>query len=177
MRIFQNRIALLATLLLTFFLTGAFAADYGVSGMFTITYDDSVFKLDDTSYQSKSTDTYRWLFLLTSTDYLVEVSTEQLERSLNLATATAEERQVYLDDMLSSFDEDSATYLEMVDANGTPFYVYQLEDAEGPYLLAETVVSGHAIDFYAYYDDAARSADEALMTVLTELLSTFAPAA
>lgn len=179
MRIAKKGMALLAALALMFTLTSALAADYSVSGLFSITYDDSVFTLDDTSCQSQNTNTYRWLFLLSASEHLVDVSTELIEgyESLTLATATEDERQAYLNDTLDSFSEDSATYLEMVEVNGTPFYMYQMEDGEGPYLLAETIVNGCSIDFFAYYDNAEHSADEALMAMLTELLSTFEPTA
>ena len=43
----------------------------------------------------------------------------------------------------------------------------------GPYLMAETVIDGNAIDLQAYYNDSSLAADGRLQEALRELLAGF----
>ncbi len=171
--------ALLTVLTLVLSITGALAADYTATGLFTITYDDAL-TLDDTSYQDETTGgESRWLFMLSNSEYIIDVTIERIAEyeSLSLFSATNAEKQRYLNDTLDSFSDDNATYLETIEAgpNLIPFYLYQLESEEGPYLMAETIVKGYAIDFCAYYCDESAAADEALAVSLSSVLASFLP--
>lgn len=166
--------ALAASLCLIFCLTGAVADEYTAAGLFTITYDGESYLLDNATYQGDMTDTYRWLFLLYSDGMLIDVGIEALpgHEGLTLYTATEAERQSHLDEFLR---DESVVYLETLEPSGIPFHIFRLEDDEGPYLLAETVVQGYAIDFCAYYDDHTHPAGEALLSALKDVVETFAP--
>ena len=51
--------------------------------------------------------------------------------------------------------------------------VLGLRNEFGPYLMAETVIDGNAIDLQAYYNDSSLAADERLQEALRELLAGF----
>ena len=53
------------------------------------------------------------------------------------------------------------------------FWVLGLRNEFGPYLMAETVIDGNAIDLQAYYNDSSLAADERLQEALRELLAGF----
>ena len=169
---------LMMVLLLLLLTPHALAGEFTAAGLFTVTYDDSL-TMDDVSYQYETTDLYRWFFVLYGDDFVIDANTEWMELfdGVSLHTATQEERDAYLQDMADYYPE--ASYLQTITAthSGIPFYVFRFESDEGPFLLAETVVNGYAIDFYAYYYDESQAPDDALMEALTALLQTFTPAA
>ncbi len=170
--------AFVAVMLLCALCAGALAQTYTAVGLFSIAYDEAVYTLDDTIYREDSANGYRWLFILYSDHITIDVSLEKVGSYAGLSLQTADEaqRQAYLADVLDAFADEDATYLETIAAGeaGVPFYVFHLEDEEGPCLMAETVVNGYAIDFFAYYENAGREADSALLDALRALLATYA---
>lgn len=172
MRLHRWLTAILLTLCLTLCLTGATAAEYTASGLFTVSYQDYV--IDAVDYQVDMTDTYRWLFLLYSDGILIDVGIEALDghENLSLYAATDAETQFYLDELLS---DGSVTLLDTLEPSGIPFYIFRFQSDDGPYLLAETVVKGYCIDFCAYYDDETLPADDALLSALEGVVETFIP--
>lgn len=174
MRSKRRLAAVLLGLCLTLCLTGATAAEYAAAGLFAVSYDDSAYVMDTLTYQGDTSDTYRWLFLLSTDDLLIDVGIEALEgyEELSLFSAADEEKRSYLNAFL---DGGSVTLLDTIESSGVPFYIFRLQDDEGPYLLAETVVKGYGIDFCAYYDDPTLPADEKLLSALEDVLKTFVP--
>lgn len=172
---------LLALLLCTLFClacTWALAADYTVPGLFTITYDDTVYELDDNSYLSeKADDGFTWLFILYGDDALIDVEAEKLMDfpDLTFLSASEEERQAYVDYFLDSYaDEDAELIASLTSTkDGIPFYVFSMQDEDGLYYQAETVVKGYALDFYGYYEN--REPDDALLEDMKALVESFIP--
>ncbi|MEG0742938.1 MAG: hypothetical protein RR521_11965 [Clostridia bacterium] len=176
----MKRAVLILSVLLALGLTSAHAAEYTANSTFTITYDDAVFTLDDTGYPSNiaTDDTYRWLFLLNSDEYLIDVSMESWHllgyEGDSLLTASEAEKQAYVADALSAY---SATLLKTVEVGSEkiPFVLFYINAEGGDCLVAETLVSGYVIDFNAYYRDASRDADDALAEHLLAILDSFTP--
>ncbi|MBE5802116.1 MAG: hypothetical protein E7319_07495 [Clostridiales bacterium] len=180
MKKMQKRIALLLSLVLCFILATAGAAEYNAMNIFTISYDENVYLLDNQSYANESTDSYLWLFLMydEANEVIIDVFMEQYEQyqGLSLFTATTEERTAYVDATLDSLSDMNVKLLDTVTVSDMdiPFYLYYLEDEDGPYLLAETIVGGYAIDFSCYYGDYA-GVDLELLNTLDSVLATFTP--
>ena len=161
-------------------LTGALADQtYTAASTFTLTYPDEL-TLDDTTYSSESTEDSKWLFLLEGGGYDLDATIELASgyEGFSLFSATDDEKDAYVDEVLDSFSESNPTYLStVVSASGSvPFYIFSMEDADGPFYYAETIADGKSINFYCYYSDNA-TPDEALMDKLTAILTTFTPVA
>ena len=153
-----------------------------VPGLYSVSYDATAFSLDNQSFLDENNDDYTWLFMLTGDEYEFDADMTKLEGydGLSLFSATDEQKSAYLQDTLdalSDYEASLATTVEAIAGNVTiPFYVYSCVNDEGPYLLAETVAQGYALDFYTYYLDGDRAVDDALQQSLRDLLLTFEPA-
>lgn len=174
-------IALLLLCSMALALCSAQAAEYTVDGLFTVRYDDKAFTLDNATYADENVDdSYRWFFILYNDLMMFDASTERIDGFEDFSTQGADEaaRQLYLDDLYASFDDQSIKLLTTVTAGESkaPFYVFSYENEDGPYLMAETVVNGYGIDFMAYYNDSEKPVDDALLNALLELVDTYAPA-
>ena len=169
----------LALLLCLLWTCGAQAAQFNAVGLFQITYDDAYF-LDDFSYLEDNEQDYRWLFCLIDQETLVDVSLDLSDyyQGISLQDAQEAHRQEYVDDFLAAYRGGTICFEQVFYAGEQkiPFYIYSIEDETGTSYLAETVSHGCAVDFYAYYLDLSRPADEALLEKLTELLASFEPA-
>ena len=148
---------------------GAHAATQTASGLFSISYDETCWQADSASYHAEDSAQERWLFMLYSQNMLIDVEVLRAADYAveNLTDATL---QQYIDEMVFV----GCRYVDTLHADGVPFGLFELEDEEGPYLLAETVVNGWCIDFYAYYDQTA-PVDDALVQALREIVGTYQP--
>lgn len=172
---------LLAVLLCTLFCLAsswALAADYTAPGLFTITYDDTAYKLDNNSYLSERTDgEFTWLFLLYGDDTIIDVEANHLMdfQGLTFLTASEEERQAYVDYFLDLYAEEDAELVASLTSakDEIPFYVFSMQDEDGLYYQAETVVKGYSLDFYAYHEYL--DPDDALLEDLKALVESFVP--
>ena len=156
----------------------AFAETYTAGGYYTIDYPEA-YTLDDTSYTDESTEDNLWLFLLDGETYLIDASVATVEgyEGFSLIGATDEEKQQYVETTLDSFAGQNAVLADtLTAASGVPFYVFSMEDSDGPYYYAETILNGTSAYFYCYYDDTTRAPDAALMADLKTVLQTFRPA-
>ena len=169
--------ALTLALLLTMSLTAACAQTYTAGNWFSVDYADSL-TLDDTSYTGDNTDDYRWLFTLSDDTYLIDASLNTAEgyEGVSLYSATADDRDAYVQDTLDAFADDQAELVQTVELdNGIPFYIFSMEDSDGPYYYAETIANGNSLNFCCYYADANTALDDALLGKLVTLLKTFKP--
>ena len=174
----KKLVSTLLALALCLSLGAACAAEYTVPGLCTITYDDTVLTMDNETYVDENTDAYHWCFLLYNDLYSIDMDMEQLEayEGLSLFSATDEEKEAYKTALMEDMDAAFLSVLEVpVGSFVIPFYIFSSENEEGPYLMAETVTQGTAIDFYAYYNDATLPVDDALTEALTTLVATFKP--
>lgn len=174
----KKLLALLLCTLFCFASAWALAADYTTPGLFTITYDDTAYELDDNSLLSERTDDeFTWLFMLYGDDAIIDVEAEKLMdfQDLTFLTASEEEKQAYVDYFLDFYADDDAMLIETLtsEKDGIPFYVFSMQDEDGLYYRAETVVKGYALDFYAYYEN--RDPDDALLEDLKALVKSFIP--
>lgn len=180
MRTMKKLLSLLLALLLLTAAGLACAEEYNANGIFTITYDENLYQFDNRTYLSENTDQYVWLFMLyqPQEDVVVDVCMEYLEEfeDLTLFTAPAEDRQKYVNATLDAFTDQNIKLLDTLTVSDydIPFYVYSLEDSNGGYLIAETVVSGWGIQFSAYHQDS-KDLDDALLKVLEEIMTSFRP--
>lgn len=155
------------------------AADFHAD-FFTLSYDETSFQTDTTTYAYENTaDSYHWYGMIYNNDYLIDIETfdyEDLE-GVTLFTLDSLQRQKYVDFMLDAFSDSSIAYIRTRDVSQyqIPFYFFSCEDADGTYLFAETVVKGKAIRLSSYYHNASREVDMALLDALTEMLDTFQP--
>jgi hypothetical protein len=160
----------------------AFAATYTASGYFTIDYPDTM-ELDDTSYTNENTEDDAWLFMLSGDGYLVDVSISTVEEyaGFSLYSATDEEKEAYVAEVQDTFADNSATLVgtlslgDETTENVIPFYVFSMEDSDGPYYFAETIANGASLNFCCYYEDATAALDDALLENLNAILGTFRP--
>ena len=169
---------LLALLLAAVFILPADAATYEADGLFRLRYDETAYTLDDQTYAYESeTGASRWFFVLYNDEMTFDMSLLRMENDagLTLSTAAEERKQTYLDELLDWYQDEDASLLETVEAGDgkTPFWVLGLRNEFGPYLMAETVIDGNAIDLQAYYNDSSLAADERLQEALRELLVGF----
>ncbi len=170
--------ALLLALCLAFTLpAAAFAATYSAGGYYTVDYPDAL-TLDDTSYADENTEEDVWLFMLSGDDYLIDASINTVDdyAGFSLYDATEEEKQAYLAEVADTFADKGATLVDTVmPESGIPFYIFSMEDSDGPYYFAETIANGASVSFCCYYDDAGAALDEPLLNHLKEVLVTFRP--
>ena len=158
---------LLALLLAAVFILPADAATYEADGLFRLRYDETAYTLDDQTYAYESeTGASRWFFVLYNDEMTFDMSLLRMENDagLTLSTAAEDRKQTYLDELLDWYQDEDASLLETVEAGDNEF---------GPYLMAETVIDGNAIDLQAYYNDSSLAADERLQEALRELLAGF----
>ena len=169
---------LLALLLAAVFILPADAATYEADGLFRLRYDETAYTLDDQTYAYESeTGASRWFFVLYNDEMTFDMSLLRMENDagLTLSTAAEDRKQTYLDELLDWYQDEDASVLETVEAGDgqTPFWVLGLRNEFGPYLMAETVIDGNAIDLQAYYNDSSLAADERLQEALREMLAGF----
>ena len=176
----QKLISLLLCLVLCVTAGTAAAVEYNAGSVFTITYDENAYAFDNTAYLEENTNEYIWMFMLyqLEKDVVVDVSMELVPEfaELSLLSATAEERSAYVNATLDSFSDAGIKLVDTITVSDLdiPFYVYALEDENGDYLTAETIVNGWAINFSTYHMNTAE-ADDALLNVLEEIVSSFVP--
>ncbi len=180
MQTIKKLLSLLLCVLLCTAACSALAVDYNANGLFTITYNDDLYLFDNRTYLEENNDHYIWMFMLyqPDVDTVVDVCMEYLEEfdGLTLFSAPAEDRQKYVNATLDAFADNGIQLMDTLTVSDydIPFYVYSLEDENGEYLIAETLVSGWGIQFSAYHQEDGDSTDN-LMAVLEELLNTFQP--
>lgn len=167
-----------ALLLAVVFILPADAATYEAEGLFRLRYDEAAYTLDDQTYAYESeTGASRWFFVLYNDEMTFDMSLLRMENDagLTLSTAAEERRQTYLNELLDWYQDEDASLLETMEAGDgqTPFWVLGLRNEFGPYLMAETVIDGNAIDLQAYYNDSSQEADERLQEALRQLLAGF----
>ncbi|MBE5793067.1 MAG: hypothetical protein E7323_00095 [Clostridiales bacterium] len=173
-------LALLLCVLMCAACCSALAVEYNANNIFTITYDENAYAIDNSTYLEENTNEYIWMFMLynEASDAVVDVAMEALPEfaDLSLFSATAEERNSYVDATLEIFADANIKLLDTITVSDIqiPFYIYALEDENGAYLTAETVVNGWAINFSTYHM-ATSDADDALLNVLEEIVKTFQP--
>lgn len=176
----KKRCLLLAAVLLCALCTPALAVEYNAADIYTIHYDAAVWQLDDMTYSDEASDEYVWLFMLYNAqkDVLIDASIEKIPEfeGLTLFMAGEAERNEYLRATLDAFQDQSIKHIATIlpTTLEIPFYVYSLEDEEGGYVYAETIVNGNAIIFNAYHGRSTGSTD-ALLPALEEVLATFTP--
>ena len=170
-------VALSLAMMMALSLTVASAQTYQAGSYYTITYPDTL-TLDDTSYTEDNTADNSWLFMLVGDNWLIDASINTVSdyAGVSLYSASDADRQAYVDDTLDAYADENATLVDTLTLAGNiPFYVYSMEDSDGAYYYAETIANGASINFCAYYDDAAAVLDDALLTNLTDVLTTFTP--
>ncbi len=171
--------ALLALLMCALCLP-ALAVEYNAAGVYTIQYDENAYRMDDTTYLEENTEDYVWLYMLYNgtTDVFIDAALEQIPdfEGLTLFTADAQSRSSYLEATLDAFADQSIKYVDTITVSDyqIPFYVYTMEDEDGSFLYAETIVNGCAIHFNANHPEGGGISDT-LLAALEELLLTFAP--
>lgn len=172
----MKKLAAFALALALLFTTAA-AETYTAGGYYTVDYPDTL-TLDDTTYQSDSTDTSTWLFMLLGDDYLIDASMSVVDEyaGFSLTDATDAEKQAYLAEVLASFADQSPALVGTVTAgSGVPFYLFSMEDSDGEYYYAETILDGNSVNFCCYYYDATVVPDTMLLSNLKTVLSTYTP--
>ena len=160
----------LALMLLT---APAQAATQTFSGLFSVEYDEHVYTLDTATWLDHSDGKSRWLMMLGAEDYLIDVNLNFAKgwEHLSLTNPDDPMTEWYLEERLT----DGVDHLGNVSANGALFCLFRTSDADGEYLLGETVANGWAVRFYAYYDDPDRPVDDALQEALEGLLNHYKP--
>ncbi|HNW87029.1 MAG TPA: hypothetical protein PLP25_06510 [Candidatus Limiplasma sp.] len=168
--------ALSLALLLALSLTVASAQTYTAGSYYTIDYPDTL-TLDDTSYTDENTADNTWLYMLEGEDYLIDasISTASGYEGFSLYSASDADRQAYVDDTLDAYADDNAALVDTLTVGNIPFYIFSMEDSDGPYYYAETLANGASINFCCYYSDAGATPDEALLKDLETVLGTFKP--
>ena len=176
----KKLVSLLLCVLLCALSCTALAVEYNANNIFTITYDEEAYAFDNQTYLNENTSTYSWMFMLyqEALDVVVDVEMEYVEefRDLTLFSATAEERSRYMAATLDSLSDQNIQLVDtftISDLN-IPFYLFSMTDSDGSYLTAETVVGGWIINFSTYHTENP-NADEALLSVMEEIVTTFAP--
>ncbi len=166
----------MAVLLALALLCGVAAAEtYTAGHYYTIDYPDAL-SLDDSSYTDDNTDTSTWLFMLLGDDYLIDASVSTVEEYAGFSLQGADEtqKQDYINEVMSTFaDQTPALADTFTAADGVPFYVFSMEDSDGQYYYAETIISGESMNFCCYYYDASTAPDAALLSALKTVLSTY----
>ncbi len=80
--------------------------------------------------------------------------------NFSLWSSDADELQAYIEATLEDYAEDRAEYVDTVMAGSVPFIIIRCTDEEGPYLYADTMTNGYAIEFYSYVLDAEQNCAE-----------------
>jgi len=150
------------------------AATHTFSGLFSMEYDERVYALDTAAWLDESDDVSRWLCMLSAENYLIDVNMNQIEGWEHLSLIRPDDPMTswYLEDMLT----DGVEHIGNVEAGGALFCLFRTSDADGEFLLGETVANGWAVSFYAYYDEPEKQTDTALEEALKALLRTYQPA-
>ncbi len=171
-------VSLLLILVFCFGFTAAQAADYMANALFTITYDDAVYTLDDTSYVEENTEDVKWLFSLSSDKIMVDCNLDTIEglEQKDFLTASDQQKQDYIDGIYDYFADENPELVAILTTSkeSIPFFVFSLEDDEGTYYTADTLMNGAFIGFDVYY--AEGNADDALLDELTLLVQSFVSA-
>ena len=160
----------------------ALAAQYNAGGIFTIEYNEADWAIDNFTYSGDTTEDYTWLFLLykESADASIDVAMERVPEfeGLSLFSAGAVQRADYLASTLDAFQDLDMKYLTTITVSEweIPFYVYTMEDEQGQFLYAETIVNGCSINFHVCHSRSEERSD-ALLPALEEILTTFSPLA
>ena len=152
------------------------AAEYTPNGVFRIEYDETQLTLDDTTYKGDSTATYQWLFLLHDENNVLDISTETIKEYEGVTLYTADDAVLrrYQQDVLDAFSDKNAVFVtqRIVSDLRIPFFIFRLQDEEGTYYLAETVINGQVFDFQSY-PATMNQASEINFELLCRLLDTF----
>lgn len=176
----RKLLSLFLCLVLCAFICSASAAEYSANGIFTITYDENAYAFNNSAYLEENTSTYIWLFMLyhQAEDVVVDVDMEYIPEfeDLTLFSATTGERSNYVNATLDAFTDQDIKLMDTFTVSGMniPFYVYSMTDEVGVHLTAETIVDGWAINFSTYHMDTTE-ADDALLNVLEEIVTSFVP--
>lgn len=160
--------------------SSAFARKYTAKDCFTICYDDDVYTLDDTTFSDENTSqNAHWFFIMYNDEIMIDASAKRQADYAGLTLTTADEADIaaYVDDMLDAYSDENAVLLTTVEAGSQsiPFYIFSNTNEDGPYLMAETIMNGCAIQFMGYYNDSDLPADDRLIQSLVALLTTFEP--
>ena len=153
----------------------AFAATYTAGDYYTVTYPDGL-TLDTASYTDENTEDSLWLFELKNDTLLIDAYWNVLDdyADFSLSHADESDKQLYLNEVGNTFADYSPEFVGSVTAeSGLVFYVFKMEDPDGPYLYAEAIEHGVSANFVCYYFDG--EPDDALVQILGELLHSVAP--
>ena len=176
----KTLLAALCLLLLCSLCAPALAVEYNAGGIYTVQFDETAYRIDDTAYMDENTNEYVWLFMLydDEKDIFIDAAMEAIPEfeGQTLFTADAVSRSRYLEATLDAFADQNIKYVDTVMAGEMqiPFYVYRMTDEDGHFYYAETIVNGCAIHFNANHPDTGELTEE-LLAALEELLTTFAP--
>ena len=168
-------LALLLLLTLTF--ATASAERYTAGSYYTIDYPDTL-TLDDTTYTDETTTDYTWLFLLDGDTYLIDAALTPAEgyEGVSLYSASEADQKAYVQDTLEAYNGYGIQLADAIVVNGSiPFYIFSMDEGDGPYYFAETIANGTSINFSCYYDDAETALDAALLSEFETVLKTFKP--
>lgn len=172
-------VALTLAALLVFSIGFAFAATYTAGKYYTMDYDAHAFWLDNTSNTEENTDDYKWLYMLYDDNMVIDAVLVPAYgyEGVNLYEADEDEREAYVAETLESFAEYNAVYVDaLTSVSGYPFYIFSMEDEDGPYYFGETIIGGTSVNLNCYYSDKTAEPDDALLEALEELLITIRPA-
>ena len=173
----KKLVALTLAALLAFTLTAASAATYTAGAFYTLDYPDDL-TLDDTSYTDETTDSYIWLYMLYNEDYTIDAALEPVAgyEGKTLYEMTEDERDAYLDFALEDFADYNAEYVDDVTStSGFPFLVFTMDEGDGVYYFAETLINGTSVNLCCYYNDADTAPDDALLLMFEQVLITIRP--
>lgn len=173
----KKLVALTLAALLAFTLTAATAATYTAGKFYTLDYPDDL-TLDDTSYTDETTEDYIWLYTLYNEDYRMDAALEPVtgNEGKSLYEMTEAERDAYLDFALEDFTEFNAEYVDDVTStSGYPFLVFTMDEGDGAYYFAETLIDGTSVNLCCYYNDVDAAPDDALLLMFEQVLITIRP--
>lgn len=169
--------ALSLALMLVLSLTLASAETYQAGEYYKIDIPDTT-ALDDVSYVAENTPEYSWLFMLVSDQWLIDATFSLAEgyEGASLYNASSDDVDAYVDDTLDAYADRQITLVDTLSLdNGIPFFIYSMDDGDGAYYYAETIIDGRSFNFSAYYNDAELPLDTALLNNLQQVLKTFEP--
>jgi hypothetical protein len=174
----KKRIALTLLALLLCTAALASAGTYSAGAYYTLDYDDG-YTLDDTTYTGDTNAEYIWLFMLFDAQITIDAALEPATgyEGVNLYEMNEAEREAYVADTMEVFADSNAAYVDDVTSvSGYPFYIFSMDDGDGAYYYAETLIEGTSVNLLAYYRDDTATLDAALLTALEEVLITIRPA-
>jgi hypothetical protein len=169
--------ALSLAFILALSLSVASAETYTAGNYYTIDYPDTL-TLDNTSYTANNTEDSIWLFMLVGEDYLIDAALDKVDgyEGVSLFSASQDDRQTYVDDTLEAYADYEATLVDTLTlSSGVPLYLFSMNDSDGPYYYAETIVKGISLNFCYYYTDASATPDATLLSNFETVLQTFTP--